>query len=127
MRTRSRRNGNVMGSVPTDPNRGRAARSRLSLPLTGMIATCALAGCHTSEARAAVNRTPHKTTHSPQQERDRMWMSMGERRFAISLADTNAARTFARHSPLALAMNDLNGNERRRGHDSRHAASASRP
>lgn len=41
-----------------------------------------------------------------------MWMSIGERRFTVSLADTAAARTFARQLPLTLAMAELNGNEK---------------
>jgi hypothetical protein len=41
-----------------------------------------------------------------------MWMSVGERRFAITLADTEAARAFATMLPLSIDMADLNGNEK---------------
>jgi hypothetical protein len=41
-----------------------------------------------------------------------MWMTIGKRRFAIALADNEAARTFAALSPLTLQMSDLNGNEK---------------
>jgi hypothetical protein len=41
-----------------------------------------------------------------------MWMTVGERRFAITLADTEAARAFAAELPLTLDMADLNGNEK---------------
>ncbi|WP_349770748.1 cyclophilin-like fold protein [Steroidobacter cummioxidans] len=41
-----------------------------------------------------------------------MWMTVGERRFAITLADSAAARAFAAQLPLALDMNELNGNEK---------------
>jgi hypothetical protein len=47
-----------------------------------------------------------------QPEQTRVWMTVGERRFAITLADTEAARAFAAMLPLTLAMPDLNGNEK---------------
>lgn len=46
------------------------------------------------------------------QEPRRMWMTIGERRFAIALADNDAARAFASLLPLTLDMPDLNGNEK---------------
>lgn len=39
-------------------------------------------------------------------------MAVGERRFAIALADTEAARAFVASLPLTLDMPDLNGNEK---------------
>lgn len=42
----------------------------------------------------------------------RMWMHIGERRFAITLADNPAARAFAAQLPLTLDMSELNGNEK---------------
>ena len=42
-----------------------------------------------------------------------MWMTVGERRFAITLADTPAARAFAVQLPLTLEMAELNGNEQK--------------
>lgn len=41
-----------------------------------------------------------------------MWMTVGERRFAITLTDNEAARAFAAQLPLTLDMSDLNGNEK---------------
>ena len=41
-----------------------------------------------------------------------MWMTVGDRRFAITLSDNPAARAFAALFPLTLDMNDLNGNEK---------------
>lgn len=41
-----------------------------------------------------------------------MWMTVGERRFAITLADTVAARAFMARLPLTLDMAELNGNEK---------------
>lgn len=42
----------------------------------------------------------------------RIWMAVGERRFAVALADTEAARAFVAQLPLTLDMPDLNGNEK---------------
>lgn len=41
-----------------------------------------------------------------------MWMTVGERRFAITLADTVAAHAFAAMLPLTIDMPDLNSNEK---------------
>jgi hypothetical protein len=45
-------------------------------------------------------------------EEPRMWMTVGEHRFAITLADNAAAHAFAAQLPLTLDMSDLNGNEK---------------
>ena len=42
-----------------------------------------------------------------------MWITVGKQRFAISLADTEAARAFAARLPLTLDMSELNGNEKK--------------
>ncbi len=41
-----------------------------------------------------------------------MLMTIGDRRFNVTLADTEAARTFASQLPLTLDMAELNGNEK---------------
>ncbi len=41
-----------------------------------------------------------------------MWMTIGERRFAITLTDDAAARAFVARLPLTLDMAELNGNEK---------------
>ncbi|MDM0121255.1 cyclophilin-like fold protein [Variovorax arabinosiphilus] len=43
----------------------------------------------------------------------RVWMTVGERRMAVTLADTDAAHAFAARLPLTLDMSDLNGNEKK--------------
>ena len=40
-----------------------------------------------------------------------MWMTVGEHRFAITLADNTTARAFCALLPLTLDMSELNGNE----------------
>ncbi|WCM88089.1 cyclophilin-like fold protein [Acidovorax sp. NCPPB 3576] len=46
-------------------------------------------------------------------KRSTMRITIGERRFAVTLADTEAARAFAAQLPLTLDMTDLNGNEKK--------------
>lgn len=41
-----------------------------------------------------------------------MWMTVGEQRFAITLANNAATRAFVTFLPLTLEMNDLNHNEK---------------
>ncbi|OAB50932.1 cyclophilin-like fold protein [Pseudomonas thivervalensis] len=41
-----------------------------------------------------------------------MWMTVGEQRFAITLADNAAARALVASLPLTLDMSDLNRNEK---------------
>jgi hypothetical protein len=41
-----------------------------------------------------------------------MWMTIGEHRLAITLADNAAVRAFVTQLPLTLDMSELNGNEK---------------
>lgn len=56
-----------------------------------------------------------------------MWMTVGERRFAITLTDNEAARAFAAQLPLTLDMAELNGNEKHADLPKALPANASRP
>lgn len=56
-----------------------------------------------------------------------MWMTVGERRFAITLTNDAAARAFVAQLPLALDMADLNGNEKHAELPQALPVSASRP
>ena len=56
-----------------------------------------------------------------------MWMTAGERRFAITLTDNAAARAFAERLPLTLDMSELNGNEKHAELREALPANASRP
>jgi hypothetical protein len=62
-----------------------------------------------------------------QPEELRMWMTVGERRFALTLTDNAAARTFAELLPLTLDMPDLNANEKHVGLPKDLPTNASRP
>jgi hypothetical protein len=56
-----------------------------------------------------------------------MWMTVGERRFAITLADTAAARAFTALLPVTLDMRDLNDNEKKASLPQSLPMSASQP
>jgi hypothetical protein len=60
-------------------------------------------------------------------EESRMWMTVGERRFALTLTDNAAARAFAALLPLTLDMSDLNSNEKHARLPKALPADASRP
>jgi hypothetical protein len=64
---------------------------------------------------------------SAQPEELRMWMAVGERRFAVTLTDNAAARAFAAQLPLTLNMSELNGNEKHADLPKPLPANASRP
>ena len=76
-----------------------------------------------SAAVTAANASPA----SMRQEESRMWMTVGERRFAITLTDNAAARAFAAQLPLTLEMSELNGNEKHADLPKPLPANASRP
>jgi hypothetical protein len=57
----------------------------------------------------------------------RIWMAVGERRFAVTVADTEAARAFVAQLPLTFDMPDLNGNEKHVKLPKALPANASRP
>ena len=56
-----------------------------------------------------------------------MWMTVGERRFAITLDNSEAARAFAAMAPLTLDMAELNGNEKHADVPRSIPTNASRP
>src|SRR4051794_14415796 len=64
---------------------------------------------------------------SVQSREMRIWVTIGEHRLAVTLADTVAARSFAAMLPLTLDMPDLNGNEKHIRLPSALPADASRP
>jgi hypothetical protein len=60
-------------------------------------------------------------------EESHMWMTVGDRRFAITLSDNAAARAFAAQLPVTLDMSDLNGNEKHAELPQALPADATRP
>ncbi len=79
------------------------------------------------QPEAPVAVAPDAAVASTNPEQARVWMTVGERRFAITLADTDAARAFAARLPLTLDMAELNGNEKHADLSEALPTSASRP
>jgi hypothetical protein len=64
---------------------------------------------------------------SAEPEESSMWMSVGERHFAITLVDNAASRAFRALLPLTLDMSELNGNEKHTALPRALPANESRP
>lgn len=86
-----------------------------------------LGGCRADqrEAPSSVAQDIAKASANP--EKARMWMTVGERRFAVTLADTDTARAFTAQLPLTLDMFELNGNEKHAALSVALPADAGRP
>jgi hypothetical protein len=68
-----------------------------------------LAHCYAAELSPNATTT---TQASMKSEESHMWITIGERHFLVTLADTKAAREFASMLPLTLDMDDLHSNEK---------------
>ncbi|XBP72709.1 cyclophilin-like fold protein (plasmid) [Polaromonas hydrogenivorans] len=97
-------------------------RRTLSL-LLGLLV---LGGCEAGQQPAPVSHAAAAAA-SEKPKGSRMWMTVGERRFAITLSDNAAARELAAQLPLTLDMAELNGNEKHAELAKALPAQASRP
>ncbi len=52
------------------------------------------------------------TGATPGLESTRMWITVGQQRFAVTLANNPSTQALAQQLPLTLDMNDLNSNEK---------------
>jgi len=89
-----------------------------------------LGGCDAAQPPASATpavTSPDAAPASTNPKESRMWMTVGERRFAITLTDSEAARAFAAQLPLTLDMAELNGNEKHADLPKALPANASRP
>ena len=77
--------------------------------LSALLGLLAAVACHAGEPRMAV---PEPARAAERKKESTMWMTVNERRFAITLADSDTARAFAAQLPLTLHMEELNGNEK---------------
>lgn len=101
------------------------------LRLAGMfVGLSALGGSHAEErpvpAARVVTAADAGVALSKAKE-VRMWMNAGGRRFAVTLADTDAARVFAARLPMTLDMTDLHDNEKKFDLPMKLPANPSRP
>jgi hypothetical protein len=83
----------------------------LMRPLGLLCGLFVLGACDAAQPAPPPPTTATAKASAPTEE-TRMWMTIGERRFAITLADTKATREFVAMLPLAIDMADLNGNEK---------------
>jgi hypothetical protein len=81
----------------------RASRPRRTFVLGLLCGLWMMGGCDAASPQASA---------ATRQEPARMQMAIGDRRFTVVLADTDAARAFAARLPLTLDMAELNGNEK---------------
>ena len=105
----------------------RSWRLRVMGLLLGLLV---LGACQADERAApgAIAATGTNVGGAPLKSKEsRMWMTVGEQRFAITLADTEAARAFSARLPLTLDMTELNGNEKKFDLPTPLPANASRP
>jgi hypothetical protein len=97
--------------------------------LLGLSFLCGLLLLGSCEARepSSLNPTGSAAAAAVKSEELRMWMTIGERRFAITLADNAAASELAAQLPLTLNMAELNGNEKHAELPKALPTNASRP
>jgi len=60
----------------------------------------------------AVGSTPPVGSPTASREQPLMWMTIGSKRFAVTLEDNPTARAFVQLLPMTLDMPDLNNNEK---------------
>lgn len=104
------RSGHRQAAIEHRSARGLAAMRALGLLCSLLV----LDACDAAQPGASATPTTSTTATAAtvQPEESRMWMTVGERRFAIALADTEAARAFVAMLPLTIDMADLNNNEK---------------
>jgi hypothetical protein len=102
--------------------------SRVSIVLSSLMMVTACQAGEPKRGGVLAAASGAASAAAPMQRNEsRMWMSIGERRFPITLADTAAARAFAAHLPLTLRMEELNGNEKHATLPKALPVAASRP
>jgi hypothetical protein len=79
-----------------------AAQLALALPLAAAA----------DDEQRTVGSTPPVNSPTASSEQPRMWMTIGSKRFAVTLEDNPTARAFVQMLPMTLDMPDLNGNEK---------------
>ena len=111
----------VIGSKPSFAKSIERRRVHRLLAITLLIGLFGFSACEAGSQPANV------AAKSVKPEEWRMWMIVGERRFAIALSDNPAAREFAARLPLTLDMDELNGNEKKADLAQALPTNASRP
>jgi hypothetical protein len=102
-------------------------RKRIIWALVGAVFSGYAAGQPSTPPSPTVTSADAGAAAPVEQEELRMWMTVDERRFAITLADNPTARAFAALLPLTIDMADLNGNEKHADLSQALPTNASRP
>jgi len=122
----------VGGQYPflVDISRCRSLGQRIPRGMWVLLGLLVLGGCEPQQAPVPPSFAAGASNVAPppaEPEESRMWMIVGERRFAITLSDNATARAFAAQLPLELDMEELNGNEKHAELPEALPADASRP
>ena len=104
----------------------RRAMQQLGMPLL-LLALCSGHPAHAASTALPVAAEQDVTQAPKKSDESRLWMTVGERRFAITLVDNEATRAFAATLPLTLDMEDLHGNEKKKELHDALPTSESRP
>jgi hypothetical protein len=110
-----------------DIDRRRTRNSRGLLGLSVLLGLLVAGGCQADQSGSPSVAIMYAAPAPVREEESRMWMTVGERRFAITLTDNAAARAFAAQLPLTLDMSELNGNEKHAELPKALPTNASRP
>lgn len=108
--------------------RARGLRGRCGV--MALLGAILLVACNVGQAAmSGPSAAPATDTAQPpaRPEETGMSITVGERRFAITLADNASARAFAARLPLTLEMAELNGNEKHADLPQALPTDASRP
>ena len=114
-------------SFAMDIDHRRARGPRILRGLSVLFGLLVVGGCGAGQSGSPGVAAADAALAPVRQKESRMWMTVGERRFAITLTDNAAARAFAAQMPLTLDMGELNGNEKHADLPKALPANASRP
>lgn len=87
-------------------------RALLGGLLMGLMAVSVATQAQQTDPSTSAKTRAAGSAAAPTPEESRMWMTVGERRFGITLIPGPAARALLAQLPLTLAMDDLNSNEK---------------
>jgi hypothetical protein len=105
----------------------RPTRGPLLRTVSVLLGLLAAGGCEAAQSGAPGANAAEAASAPASKKEPHMWITVGERRFAITLADNEAARAFVTQLPLTLDMSELNGNEKHAELPKALPSNASRP
>lgn len=100
-----------VGGIASPAMRTRPQGSRVMCGLGVVLGLLAIGGLGVAQPSTKVGAADASSAPVKPEE-IRMWMTVGDRRFAITLNDSETAHEFVAQLPLTLDMSELNGNEK---------------